>query len=123
MERKVIKLELEYLEEIKEDVKAMINTMINNKEKFKTGVAWVIHENDLYMSDKKPIEQACHYVAIGAYAVDTNNITEIEEKVLKKIKESINVIESGKYDVNFTDEDKKYIYEDIERIKNSELLN
>lgn len=122
MERKMIKLELEYLEEIKNDVKEMIDTMISNGENFNTGIAWVIHENDLYMSDEKPVEEACHYVSIGAYAVETNNIDNLEEKVLKRVKESINIIESGKYDSEFTEEDKKYIYEDIRTINNSKLL-
>lgn len=31
------------------------------------------------MSDEKPIERDCHYIAIRAYAIETNNIWSINE--------------------------------------------
>ena len=90
-------------------------------EAFKVGVARVIYENDYYMSDERPVEKDCHYIAIGAYAVESNNIDELEGMVLDEIKRSINTIESGKYNDSFSEEDEVCIYDDINKIKNSKL--
>lgn len=116
-------MELEYIEDIKNDVEEMINSDIQQGSIFKACVARVIHENDLYMSNEKPVEQACHYIAIGVYAVKTNNIDNLDPKVLDKIKKSYEIISSERYDKYFTEEDKKYIKEDINKIRNSNLLN
>lgn len=117
MERKVIGLELAYIEDIKDDIKSMINTTMRYGEVFQTGVARVIFENDYYMSDERHIERDCHYIAIGVYAIESSNISELDEKVLKEIRRSIGIIESGEYDNEFTDEDKKHLKEDIKIIK------
>lgn len=114
-------MELEYLEEIKDDVISMIKSTMSYNETFKVGVARVIFENDYYMSDERPIEKDCHYISIGAYAVESNNIDELECDVIAEIKRSVNTIESGKYNDNLTDEDKNYIYDDINKIKNSKI--
>ncbi|MBN8046934.1 hypothetical protein J0A94_03770 [Paraclostridium bifermentans] len=115
-------MELEYLEEIKEDVEELIRATKKFGSEFKACVARVIHENDLYMSSEKPVEMACHYIAIAAYAVITDNIKNLDSKVLDKIKQSYEIINSGRYDKYFTEEDKKYIKEDINTINNSDLL-
>lgn len=114
-------MELEYLEEIKDDVISMIKSTMSYGETFKVGVARVIYENDYYMSDERPIEKDCHYIAIGAYAVETNNADELECNVLDEIKRSINNIETAKDNYNFADEDRKYIYDDINKIKKSKI--
>lgn len=116
-------MELEYLEDIKEDIEEMINSDMQQGSTFKTCVARVIHENDLYMSNERPVEQACHYIAIAAYAATTNNIDNLDSKVVNKIKQSYEIISTGRYKKYFTEEDKKYIKEDINKIKNSNLLN
>lgn len=116
-------MELDYLDDIKYDVDELINSMIEHNYGFIVGVNRVIEENDYYMSDERPVEMACHYLAIGAYTATTNNIKKLGEKVLDKIKESYEIINSGKYDKYFTEEDKKYIKEDLVKIKNSNLLD
>lgn len=122
MEREVIYMELKYFEEIKDDVISMIKSTMSYDETFKVGVARVIYENDYYMSDERTIEKDCHYIAIGAYAVESNNIDELECDVLDEIKRSVNTIESGKYNESFTNEDKTYIYDDIDKIKSMILM-
>lgn len=128
-------MELEYLEEIKEDVISLINSSLRTCSEFEACVARVVYENDYYMSGKMPIERDCHYIAIGAYAVESNNTKNLPDEIsitgvrdsnsknlLDEIKRSIEVIKSGKYDNDFADKDKKYIYEDINLIENSDLL-
>ena len=114
-------MELEYLEEIKDD---FINTYdVHLKDSgLNPLVNWFIHENDLYMTDEYPVENACHYLAIGAYLIYKNNIEELNNKILEKIKESYNLINSGIYDENFTEEDKVYIKQDIKKIEESKLF-
>lgn len=114
-------MELEYFEEIKDDVIEMIESDLKYGSTFKACVARVIHENDLYMSNEKPVEMACHYIAIGSYAT-IDNIKNLDLKVLDKIKQSYEIINSGRYDKYFTEEDKKYIKKDLNTIKNSDLL-
>lgn len=116
-------MELDYFEEIKDDVIEMISSDAKFGSTFKACVARVIHENDYYMSDERPVEMACHYIAIGAYAVTTDNIKNLNVKVVDKIKESYEIINSGKYDKYFTEEDKKHIKEDLIKIQNSNLLD
>lgn len=115
-------MELEYFEDIKDDVNEMINSDMKFGSAFKACVARVIHENDLYMSDEKPVEKACHYIAIGAYAIETDNIKNLDSKVLNEINRSFNIIKSGRYNKYFTDQDKEYIDKDINLIENSNLL-
>lgn len=128
-------MELEYLEEIKNDVASLINSSLRSCSEFKGCVARVAYENDYYMSDEMPIERDCHYIAIGAYAVESNNVKNLPDKISitgsldsesknlsDEIARSIKVIKSGEYDGDLTDEDKKYIYEDIKLIEDSDLL-
>ncbi|WP_290059826.1 hypothetical protein [Paraclostridium bifermentans] len=115
-------MELEY-NEIREDIFNMISNESKRNPIFKSCVARVIHENDLYMSSEKPVEMACHYIAIAAYAAITDNIKNLDSKVLDKIKQSYDTINSGRYDKYFTEEDKKFIKQDLDTIKNSDLLN
>ena len=128
-------MELEYLEEIKDDVTSLINSSLKSCSEFKSCVARVAYENDLYMSDEMPIERDCHYIAIGAYAVESNNTKNLPKMVsitglldsnsknlLDEIKRSIEVIKSGAYDNGLTEEDKKYIFEDIKLIESGDLL-
>ncbi len=116
-------MELDYLNDIKDDVDELINSMIEHNYGFVVGVNRVIEENDYYMSNERPVEMACHYIAIGAYTATTNSIKNLGEKVLEKIKESYEIINSGIYDKFFTEKDKKYIKEDLIKIKNSNLLD
>ena len=115
-------MELEYLEDIKEDVNDMIYNDMKLGSDVKACIARVIHENDLYMSDEKPVEKACHYIAIAAYAIETNNIKNLDSKVLNEINSSFEIIKSGKYSNFFTEEDKVYISKDIKTIEESMLL-
>lgn len=114
-------MELEYLEDIKED---FIDTYKNHidRDGLNPCVNWFISENDLYMTDKYPVEDACHYIAIGAYLICKNKIKDLDKNILNKIKESYSLIKGGIYDKYFTEEDKKYIDEDIETIKQSNLF-
>lgn len=116
-------MELDYLDDIKDDVDELINSMIEHNYGFIVGVNRVIEENDYYISDERPVEMACHYIAIGAYAAITDNIKNLDKKVVDKIKESYEIINSGRYDKYFTEEDKKYIKEDLIKIQNSNLLD
>ncbi|EJT5934038.1 hypothetical protein [Clostridium perfringens] len=95
------------MEDIKND---FIDTYKNHIDRdcLNPCVNWFISENYLYMTDKYPVEEAFHYIAIGAYLICKN-----------KIKESYNLIKDGIYDKYF---DKKYIDEDIETIKQSNLF-
>lgn len=121
MGRKVIKVELTY-EEIKDDVEELINSMIDHNEGFVVGVNRVIAENDYYMSDKRPADRDCHYISIGISTIKTNNINNLEESIKAEIRRSIENIEDGKYNKYFSEEDRKYIYDDILSIKESNLL-
>lgn len=114
-------MELEYFEDIKDD---FIDAYKNHIERdgLNPFINWFIHENDLYMTDEYPVENACHYLAIGAYLVYGNKIDNLDEKILDKIKKSYELLISGVYDKYFTIEDKKYIYEDINTIMNSNLI-
>lgn len=114
-------MELEYFEDIKDD---FIDAYKNHIERdgLNPFINWFIHENDLYMTDEYPVENACHYLAIGAYLVYRNKIDNLDEKILDKIKKSYELLISGVYDKYFTIEDKKYIYEDINTIMNSNLI-
>lgn len=116
-------MELEYFEEIKDDVIEMIESDMKYGSTFKACVARVIHENDLYMSSEKPVEMACHYIAIAAYSATTDNTKNLDSKVLEKINQSYKIINSGRYDKYFTEEDKKFIKQDLDTIKSSDLLN
>lgn len=124
-------IELEYLEDIKGYIEESIEQMKKGGYGFETGIHWAVHENDCMDDDYKEVRD-CHYIGMGAYSVETNNIENIPEIVsvigkdkmlLHEIKRSVDVIKSGKYDNYFTEEDKKYIYEDIKTIENSDLLN
>lgn len=128
-------MELEYFEDIKDDIINMITNDLKRKDPFKYCVSRVVFENDYYMSDEMPIERDCHYIAIGAYAVESNNTKNLPKMVsitglsdsnsknlLDEIKRSIEVIKSGAYDNSLTEEDKKYIFEDIKSIESSDLL-
>ncbi|WP_304857881.1 hypothetical protein [uncultured Clostridium sp.] len=115
------KMELEYYDEIKDDFMNSYDVYMKT-----TGlnpfVNWFIHDNDLYMTDEYPVENACHYLAIGSYLIVKDKIKELDNKILNKIKESYELISSGKYDKYFTDKDKKYTKEDIEIIKKSNIF-
>lgn len=111
-------MELEYIGDIKDDVYNMISNENKRNPILKSCIARVIYENDYYMSDERPIERDCHYIAIGAYAIETNNFDELIDDIIQEIKRSIDAIESGEYDNELTEEDKRYIFEDIEKIKN-----
>lgn len=128
-------MELEYIEDIKDDIINMITNDLKRRDAFESCVSRVVFENDYYMSDEMPIERDCHYIAIGAYAVESNNTKNLPDEVsitglldsnsknlLDEIKRSIGVIKSGAYDNSLTEEDKKYIFEDIKLIESSELL-
>ncbi|MDU4860750.1 MAG: hypothetical protein E6356_17775 [Terrisporobacter othiniensis] len=128
-------MELEYIEDIKDDIINMITNDLKRRDAFESCVSRVVFENDYYMSDEMPIERDCHYIAIGAYAVESNNTKNLPDEVsitglldsnsknlLDEIKRSIGVIKSGAYDDSLTEEDKKYIFEDIKLIESSELL-
>jgi hypothetical protein len=112
-------MELTYVEDIKDDVQEMINSMIEHNYGFTVGVNRVIAENDYYMSSKRPIERDCHYVAIGVSTIETGNIGNLAISIKNEIKRSVENIEKGLYDNYFTKEDKKYIKRDIETIKQS----
>lgn len=128
-------MELQYIEDIKDDIINMITNDLKRRDAFESCVSRVVFENDYYMSDEMPIERDCHYIAIGAYAVESNNTKNLPDEVsitglldsnsknlLDEIKRSIGVIKSGAYDNSLTEEDKKYIFEDIKLIESSELL-
>lgn len=115
-------MELEYLEDIKDDVNDMISNDMKFGSEIRACIARVIHENDLYMSDERPVEKACHYIAIATYAIETNNIKSLDSKVLNEIKISFEIIKSGKYSKFFTEEDKFYISKDIKTIEESKLF-
>ena len=114
-------MELEYYDDIKDD---FINAydVYMELSGLNPFVHWFIHENDLYMTEKYPVENACHYLAIGSYLIYKNKIKELDNKILDKIKRSYHLIKSGIYDKYFTEEDKKYIKKDIEIIKQSKLF-
>ncbi len=115
------KMELEYYYEIKDDFMNSYDVYmkITGLNPF---VNWFIHENDLYITYEYPVENACHYLAIGSYLIVKDKIKELDNKILNKIKEYYELISSGKYDKYFTDKDKKYIKEDIEIIKKSNIF-
>ena len=115
------KVELEYLEDIKDDFIDTYNNHID-RDGLNPCVNWFIHENDLYMTDEYLVENACHYLAIGAYLIYKDEIKELDKEILNRIKESYYLIKSGMYDKYFTEEDRKYIMEDVERIKQSNLF-
>ena len=128
-------MELEYIEDIKDDIINMITNDLKRRDAFESCVSRVVFENDYYMSDEMPIERDCHYIAIGAYAVESNNTKNLPDEVsitglldsnsknlLDEIKRSIGVIKSGAYDDSLTEEDNIYIFEDIKLIESSELL-
>lgn len=114
-------MELEYYDEIKDDFMNAYDIYMKM-----TGlnpfVNWFIHENDLYMTDEYPIENACHYLAIGTYLIVKDKIKRLDKEILNRIKESYESINRGIYDEHFTEEDKKYIKEDIEIIKKSNIF-
>lgn len=114
-------MELEYFEDIKDD---FIDTYEHHidMDGLNPCVKWFIHENDLYMTDEHPVENACHYLAIGSYLIVKGKIEELDDKILNKIKESYKMIDSRIYDKYFTEEDKKYIKEDMDIIKQSNLF-
>ncbi|WP_290059830.1 hypothetical protein [Paraclostridium bifermentans] len=114
-------MELEYFEDIKAD---FIDTYIHHIESdgLNPCVHWFLHESDVYMTDKYPAENACHYLAIGAYLIFKKRINELDKGILEKIKKSYEDIKNGKYNNLFTNEDKKYISEDIDLIEKSNLL-
>lgn len=116
-------MELNYLEDIRDDVYQLINSMIEHNYGFLVGINRVIEENDYYMSTERPIEMACHYIVIGSYAATTNNIEILDRRILDKIKESYNIINSGVYDKYFTKEDKNNIWQDLNLIKGTNLLD
>lgn len=116
------KIELEY-NEIREDICNMISNESKRNPIFKSCVARAIYENDYYISNEQAIECACYYIAIGAYTVITDNINNLDSKVLDRIKQSYDIISHGRYNKYFTEEDKKYIKEDLNKIENSNLLN
>lgn len=115
-------MDISYLKDIKDDVFNMIENESKRNHIFQSCVARVIHENDYYISDEMPTERDCYYIAIGIYTIESDNKLNLADKVKKEIKRSIATIKSGKYDKCFTEEDKKYIYEDIKTIENSDLL-
>jgi len=114
-------MELEYIE-IKDDIFNMVSNESKRNPIFKSCIARAIHENDYYMSIERPIECACYYIAIGVYVATTDNIDNVDSNVLNRIKQSYDIINSGRYDKYLTDEDKDYIKEDIEMIKRSNLF-
>lgn len=114
-------MELEYFEDIKDD---FIDTYKNHvkRDGLNPCIKWFIHENDLYMTEEYPVENACHYIAIGSHLICENKINELDDKIVNRIKESYDLIKSGKYDKYFSEDDKKYINKDLKTIEDSELF-
>lgn len=114
-------MKLEYYDDIKDDFINSYNTYMELSG-LNPFVHWFIHENDLYMTDEYPVENACHYLVIGSYLIYKEKIKELDKRIFGEIKKSYDLIESGVYDKHFTEEDKKYIKEDIETIKQTNLF-
>ncbi|RXI38710.1 hypothetical protein DP129_10850 [Clostridium tetani] len=108
---------IDYIE-IKEDVFDQIEIFLDNELPIEQGTNKIL-DDCKQTFENSYLQKILHFINIALFQI--NNGYTIEKRVEDVITSGIELIESNKFNQEFTEEDNKYINEDINIIK--EYLN